>query len=347
MNVYSIVKMNLLHPLKMQWYELQIRLFGAWNFFLKQQKSNEIVLLKEHYTENTSNAITHDVVFTCNGWGWSGGLADRFRGIVAVYDWCKRHYRTFSINFCNPFLLQDYLQPNEYNWLPKGISYDSSKSIPRVCMLEPRTCNRKEVLANQEELIEKWCDYNLSDKSKQIHVYTNQYRWSCNFAQLFNELFKPCDRLQDEINYHLSKIGGSYISISFRFTTLLGDFTDCTGKPLREGEKEKLIQDSLSAIKSISTSAPMHDKILVTADSCTFIERVKNMDGIYVIPGKIGHIDYDHGDDVNMKTFLDFFMISKAEAVYLAKGPGMYNSAFAKTAAMVNDKPFEVYEYKY
>ena len=46
-----------------------------------------------------------------------------------------------------------------------------------------------------------------------------------------------------------------------------------------------------------------------------------------------------------MKTFLDFYMISKAEAVYLAKGPGMYRSAFARTAAMVNNKPFEIYEY--
>lgn len=345
MSIYGVMKTNILHPLKMQWYELQIRMVGAWKFFLKQQKNNENFLSENYYKEKCSSSVPNKVIFTCNGLGWSGGLADRFRGMISVYDWCKRHNRDFAINFCEPFLLQDYLQPNEYNWLPTEISYDRTKSIPKVCMLEPRTCNRKEVLDNQETLTENWYNNNLSDESKQIHVYTNQYRWSCHFSQLFNELFKPCDRLQKEIDYHLSKIGGSYISISFRFTTLLGDFTDCTGKPLSLDKREKLMEDSLEAISEIAKKAPQHDKIFVTADSCTFLERVKNMENVYIIPGKIGHIDYDHGDDVSMKTFLDFFMISKAEAVYLAKGPGMYKSAFAKTAAMVNNKSFEIYEY--
>ena len=84
---------------------------------------------------------------------------------------------------------------------------------------------------------------------------------------------------------------------------------------------------------------------MVTADSEKFLSRAKNLNNVYIVPGKTGHIDYDRSDDVNMKTFLDFFLISKAKAVYLAKGPGMYNSAFAKTAALVNNRPFEVYEY--
>lgn len=337
--------MIFLHSLKMQWYELQIRLFGAWNFFLKQQKCAEKSLLKNNYKEKSSAQVSNCVIFTCNGLGWSGGLADRLRGIISIYDWCKRNSRKFAINFCDPFLLQDYLQPNKYDWLPEVISYDSSKSIPRICMLEPRTCNRKEVVNQRDLLVGDWCNHNLFDANKQIHVYTNQYRWCCDFAQLFNELFKPCERLQKEIDWHLSKIGGKYISISFRFTTLLGDFTDCTGKPLMDDEKELLIKDSLNVISKISAVAPMHERILVTADSSTFLERVKGIENVYIVPGKIGHIDYDNGDDVNMKTFLDFYMISKAEAVYLAKGPRMYRSAFARTAAMVNNKPFEIYEY--
>jgi len=62
------------------------------------------------------------------------------------------------------------------------------------------------------------------------------------------------------------------------------------------------------------------------------------------IPGKVGHIDYDNDDDVNMKTFLDFLLIADAEAVYLCKSGKMYKSAFAQTAAMVHNKPFEVKE---
>lgn len=336
---------KILHSLKIQWYEMQIRVIGAWKFFLKQQKETERELVKKHYTQKDLKRVSNDVVFTCNGFYWSGGLADRLRGMIAVYDWCKRNNRKFSINFCHPFLLQDYLQPNQYNWLPDSISYDSLKAVPKVCMLEPRTCNRKEVMDRQPELIEEWCKNSLSDNDRQVHAYTNFYVWSCDFSYLFKELFRPCERLQKTIDFHLNEVGGHYISISFRFTTLLGDFTDCTGEPLCEVEKERLIQSSLSAIQNIVSNAPKHDRVLVVADSCTFLERAKKLENIYTIPGKIGHIDYDHGDDVNMKTFLDFFMISKAEAVYLAKGPGMYRSAFARTAAMVNDKPFTIYEY--
>lgn len=77
----------------------------------------------------------------------------------------------------------------------------------------------------------------------------------------------------------------------------------------------------------------------------TFLREVVKLENVYVISGKVGHMDYDSGDDVTMKTFLDFLMIGNAEAVYLAKGPGMYNSSFAKTSALLHNKPFVVYEY--
>lgn len=336
------IKKEIFHPLKMEWYDFQIKYWGAYRFFCKQQKQQEKKMLEKHYVINDAPLVPY-IVHTCNGFTWSGGLADRLKGIISVYEWCKKHGRSFKINFCEPFRLQDYLVPNKYDWLLNGISYEGRNVQPRICLREPRT--DKYLNSQWDDLFPRWMMDNVGDESKQYHIYTNMFLSDFHFSDSFNELFRPCDRLQREIDYHLSKINGSYISISFRFTTLLGDFTDCTGKPLREEEKEKLIQNSLSAIKAISKMAPQHDKILVTADSCTFLNHVKDMENVYIIPGKIGHIDYDHGDDVNMKTFLDFFMISKAEAVYLAKGPGMYNSAFAKTAAMMNDKPFEVYEY--
>ena len=338
------VKNDILHPLKIGWYNFQIKYFDTYRFFCKQQKRQEKTMFEKYYL--ISNDILEPcLVHTCNGFTWSGGLADRLKGIVSVFEWCKKHNRHFKINFCEPFSLQDYLLPNKYDWLPNGVSYRGVNVQPRICLREPRT--DKYLNSQWDALFPQWMMDNVRDESLQYHVYTNMFLSDFHFSDSFNELFKPCDRLQKEIDYHLSQIKGSYISISFRFTTLLGDFTDCTGKPLPLDKRKKLIEDSLEAISEIVKKAPKHDKILVTADSCTFLEHVKNLENVYVIPGKIGHIDYDHGDDVNMKTFLDFFMISKAEAVYLAKGPGMYNSAFAKTAAMVNDKPFEVYEYKY
>lgn len=329
----------------MGWYNFQIAVGGAWRFFCKQQHQQENSILRTHYNGDKVSNCDNAVIFTCNGYIWHGGLADRLKGIVAVYDWCKHNNRQFQINFCEPFTLQDYLIPNSYNWLQSLVSYNKKQAEPRICLMEPRTCNRREVLENQNELLESWMGKNLADKSLQLHVYTNMYRSDVDFSKCFSELFRPCERLQKEIMHHKQQIGGKYISISFRFTTLLGDFTDCTGSPLPKQERDMLIRKSLDVITDIASQSAKHDKILVTADSKTFLKEAVKLDNLYVIPGKVGHIDYDHGDDVNMKTFLDFLMIADAEAVYLAKGPGMYNSAFAKTAALVNDRPFSVYEY--
>jgi len=328
----------------MRWYDVQIAVGGAWWFFCKQQRAMAAKMTAEHYTDDADTDDT-SVVFTCNGWIWHGGLADRLKGIVAVYDWCKRNGRQFRINFCEPFRLQDYLLPNKAEWLPGCIVYNKESSIPKVCLMEPRTCHKREIAEHQNELFESWMNEHLSDTSKQLHIYTNMERTEVDFGMRFNELFRPVPRLQSLINEHLANIGGKYISISFRFTTLLGDFTDCTGAPLSPEERTELIERCMEAIKTISRQAPAHDKILVTADSETFLSIAKEMGNVYVIPGKVGHIDYDHGDDVNMKTFLDFFLISKAEKVYLARTGGMYRSAFAKTAAMVNDRQFEMYEF--
>lgn len=135
-----------------------------------------------------------------------------------------------------------------------------------------------------------------------------------------------------------------YISISLRFTTLLGDFTDCTGHPLSAKDREKLIATSIEVVKEIGSTVPEH-KILITADSMTFLSRIQSLPNVYVLPGKVGHIDYDYGDNINMKTFLDFYMIANAEVVYLTKTPEVYKSAFSETAAMVNDRNFNVIEY--
>lgn len=343
----NYIRKYILHPLKMGWYDLQIATCGAWRFFCKQQKLQESKISSVHYIGRTIENPDNAIIFQCNGFTWHGGLADRLKGIVAVYEWCKRNGRIFKINFVEPFTLQDYLIPDKIDWIPMNVSYSKEQAEVKVCLMEPRTCYKKEVVEHQDELLERWLNDNLKHTERQFHVYTNMKRFDVRFEQSFHELFKPCQRLQKEIAYHQDKIGGKYISISLRFTTLLGDFTDCTGHPLSDGDREKLITASVEVVKEISEKAPKHDKILITADSMTFLSRIQMLENVYVIPGKVGHIDYDHGNDVNMKTFLDFFMIANAEAVFLAKTPEMYKSAFAETAAMVNNRRFHVVEYNW
>src|SRR5574344_2198132 len=46
---------------------------------------------------------------------FSGGLSDRLRAITSIYKECKRQNIRFRILF-EPLHLEDYLEPNEYDW---------------------------------------------------------------------------------------------------------------------------------------------------------------------------------------------------------------------------------------
>lgn len=342
MILLSHFKPKVLHPLKISIIDICISLFGAWRVFLFQQRQSERRLIKEKYSNINNTLLDNYVIYMSNGYTWHGGLADRLKGIVSVFEWCKENNKNFAIYFIHPFNLYDYLLPNKYDWNSQFHKITYNGSTPKICLMEPRTCHKKEVKENSYNLLNEWMNKNFN-LNTQIHVYTNMNRGIKNFSPLFNELFKPSEKLQAEIDKNLESLGNKYISISFRFTTIMGDFTDCAGKEYQEDDKVQLLRNCIQAVKNIKKNAPTHDKILITADSERFLNYAKeNLKDIYIIPGKVGHIDYCNSDDVNMKTFLDFMLISKAQKVYLVKNKDMYNSAFAKTAAMVNNKEFEV-----
>ena len=75
---------------------------------------------------------------------------------------------------------------------------------------------------------------------------------------------------------------------------------------------------------------------------------MKELPYVHVRPGPIGHVghpDEKMQDEVNMKTFLDFYMISMADKVYLGISGEMYNSNYARTAALIGGRSFEIIRY--
>lgn len=163
MNIKRI-KTKYFHPIKIVYYELEIYILGAWRFFLKQQKKQEKEMIK-HYYNNISTNITptnNEIIFTCNGFIWHGGLADRLKGAVSVYEWCKKNNKIFKINFCHPFKLENYLVPNKYNWRISNVQYNTT-SIPKICLTEPRTCGRSDIQKNYTIYINQWLNSNLNN----------------------------------------------------------------------------------------------------------------------------------------------------------------------------------------
>lgn len=324
------------------------QLLGDWGYFLYDERKHEKKILQTYYKSMTPCSNNKQLaIFMANGFCNHAGLCDRFKGMTTLYGWCKDRHIDFRIFHKHPFSLDDYICPNQYNWQIQedAICYSKQYASVNHCMLNHLT-NRLIKNGKIISLEKQWFENRISRNKRQYHFYTNIYPENdIAFGQHFQELFKPTPRLQNEIDNHLKQIGGEYISVSFRFMQLLGDFKDCDGDTLDITEQEKLINKSILIVEQIKQRHPNIKTVLVTADSQKFLDAVKEIPYTYIVEGKIGHINFENSDEVNMKTFLDFFMIGHAQKVYLAKSGKMYNSDFARRASMVYNREFEVVDY--
>lgn len=266
-----------------------------------------------------------------------GGLSDRLLGIVSVYDACKSSNRSYKIYHIVPFNLSDFLVPNKYDWgiIEKEINYDISSKILFIRSLIPyRNQKRQKRLIH---LINKY-------RESQLHVYSNLDSFTPGtFSSLFNELFKPSVLLQTQINQHLSAIGCKYVSATFRFQQLLGDFKEGNFDILSPEDRLQLIERCLESIKEL-INTNKGSKILVTSDSTTFLKVACEIPNVYVIPGTIVHMAFinDAAKESYLKSFVDLYMIAHADKVYSIKIGKMYDSGFPKIASKIFDKPFEL-----
>lgn len=84
-------------------------------------------------------------------------------------------------------------------------------------------------------------------------------------------------------------------------------------------------------------------KILVTADSITFLKHASELDFVYAIKGEgtLAHVDIKNTPQSDsIKQFVDFYMIAGARKVYGVTIDKMYNSNFPVYAAKVGNVPF-------
>ena len=263
-----------------------------------------------------------------------GGLSDRFRGIISVFQECKALGLNFKIYFETP-KLKDYLDCNEYDWYiaEQDICYDTKIVYPCSILSHHPINDQKQPLVQKNIL--RWF---LKKDFAQIHVYTNMLSGDGHYRELFHELFKPTRDLQELINFHLKQLGGigKFQAMVFRFRQLLGDFKE-GGEILPIHERENYIQRCISVIEKKHASSPL-EKILVTSDSTSFLNQLSSMPFVYVIPGEVVHMGFtfDASKKTYMKSFVDYFVLSHAHSITLVRDKKMYHSGFALRAAMLN-----------
>ena len=300
--------------------------------------NDEFELIRKEYHLTLKKEKIPILVISCIDSRTSvAGFADRLRGMLSCYAYAKAINTPFRIEHISPFDLCNYLVPNQYDWRlrtgEKSMNLLYANPVFFICN-EIGYHNRRFFWISRKR------QHHLYTNSDYIKDINNHYGKSFCFHELFQELFKPSLSLEKVLDSHKCKLGPEgYVSVSFRFMQLMGDFKDVYGDVLSEAEKRVLLNKSLSVICQLHEKE--NKKILVTSDSQSFIDEALKLSFVYVAPGKIGHIGFSQGEDVNEKMFVDFLLISQAEHVYMAYSGKMYRSHFAKTAAMSTGVPYD------
>lgn len=309
------------------------------SFFYKMFNNDilkEFIFIKKYYHLSFFEKIPEPMLIYCmDGQNFTNGFADRLRGIISSYAYAKANSISFKINHKKPFKLEQYFEPNMIDWRINDdeLSHNILYANP-VVMMDYSSGKR----------------FYFMLKNRQHHIYSNinainlinkHYKKSYRYSELFQELFKPSEVLNNEVKKFKSFMHEGYISISFRFMQLMGDFKDVRGCILSETEQKVLINKCILLINKLHQNTPDIPYILVTTDSIKFLQEAKRLNYVFTIPGKIGHIGYNSNDEVQIKTMLDFYMISQANKAYLGCSGNMYKSNFAKSAALTTNIPYE------
>lgn len=294
--------------------------------------------LFKYYNLKSSNIVFQkETISMIDGRTLHGGLGDRISGIVSAYIYAKSVGRKFFINHYYPFNLEDFLKPNKFDWRinRNDISYNIFVARPfyiSICNKNP--CSQY-----------KYFKSRLSDNIFQQHIYTNCVLSNRkNFSIAFNELFKPSDEINRYISEYKDKIGIKYVSITFRFQQLLGDFNEKGFRTLNNRDDvSNLLERCREALEFLYSKEKT--KILVTSDSKTFLNYISNkFDYVFLIPGDVVHCDYvtkDKQSNSNyLKSFLDLYMIANAEKIYRVKIKPLYGSCFPIVASNIFNKGF-------
>jgi hypothetical protein len=265
-----------------------------------------------------------------------GGLADRLSGIMNIYAICKARNIPFKLHWIFPFEIQNYLIPNEYNWVIQEDKMSYSIKYSKVIV----KIQENTVLGNLK-------------LNKQIHIYCNNknldqinnfYHTNFQYSDLFNELFKKPEALQRKFNTIINNnLNDGYIGIQFRFMDLLGDFNEesfCN--ELSDFKKQELLTLCCNIVRYIRDV--YHEDIFLTSDSMTFLTYItERIDNIFFIPGCTTHMDRKSNASlaIHEKTFLDFFALASAHKIINVYGHGLYKSGFGVFASKIYNRDFQ------
>jgi len=269
--------------------------------------------------------------------GRSHGLADKLKGIITIFDMSNLLNISFYIHWTYPVDIKNYLLPHKINWNIEDneIIRDNSKAF-KIDFTTDGGLNYYEKLI---KII------NALNKYEQVHVFSNSRQTTKKeYRNYFKALFKPTDKLQSAIEFHLREIGCDFVSVTFRFQQLLGDFEEGGYPTLPKHEQDTLIDKCITHLQNIKKENQKYKKILVTSDSITFLSIASKLDFVYVISGKRAHFGHNPYEsvDVYLNSFIDYYLLTFSKCIFIVVEKGMYNTGFPKSAAYLGGTKVKV-----
>lgn len=270
---------------------------------------------------------------------FSPGLADKLKGCLSLWLLCQKFgIKDYKIYWTTPFVLEDYLQPNDYDW-----RISPNNLIHQIGITHPIMIHKLANILFQERL-DAWIFKKrvVNGLPGEYHLYSNMVYHSNEYAEAFKHLFKMSPKLENEVSNHKKKLG-HYVSFSFRFLNLLGDFKDEDGfnEPLSKEEASTLVERCYNQMETIIRSLPNNISVFVASDSITFLNYAKQNHKVYIVEGEIAHSKFKSTEEATLKTFVDLMLLSGAEKLYLLQSGKMYGSGFPWLASKIGNKPFE------
>ena len=306
--------------------------------YLKSILYREPSFILKYYLHKETHQNRADYVYMADGKMVHGGMFDRLKGAISIYALSKVHGKKYGIYFTEPFPLEKYLEPNNYDWRvnKEDLTFSFPQTRPIIAFSEK--IKPKRLLRERNGQTHYYYGSNILDFINQW--YGTEYKWTT----LFNELFRPSPYLEVQISRLKKDVDGNYIAVHLRFLNMLGDKVEILSYPeLKEEEKQSLIADCLAKIRELYSNNK--GKLLfVSSDSETFMVTVKKeIPEVKVVSGSSKHIDNSGklSEEDCLKLFLDIYMLAGAERVYSIIGKGLYSSAFPEYSAKIGGKPFE------
>lgn len=319
--------------------------FIPYHLYKAKSLSRKVVECKllKYYSDKSENttSVTNEnsttLIFMVDGRMIHGGLSDRLRGMISIYKYAKEHNYDFKIYHRYPFALEDFYIPSKIDWRIQNqdLKYNLKEAQPVFVeslgyLFENYTINK--VLDDQ-----------IKADGRQYHIYTNVDLAGKQFNKYFNELFTESPYLHASVINLQGMLPHKYNAMVFRFQQLLGDFSEGHYPTLSKKEQIALIKKCINKVKDIQSKQKDKLPFLITSDSSTFLNEVVKLPNVYIIPGKVVHMDYSisEKENVYLKSFLDLTLLSHAQSVYLLKTGKMYKSGFALRAALIGNSLYK------